>query len=77
MHLAKGQEFKAVAVMACDEDVLPLRDRLETAAEDTELEEIFETERHLLYVAVTRARDRVAVTGLDPGSEFIPDLLDA
>ena len=24
MHLAKGLEFRAVAVMACDQDVLPL-----------------------------------------------------
>ncbi len=77
MHLAKGQEFKAVAVMACDDEVLPLQERIETAAEESELEEIFETERHLLYVAVTRARDRVAVTGLEPGSEFVPDLLDS
>ena len=30
MHLAKGLEFKAVAVMACDDDVLPLQDRIET-----------------------------------------------
>lgn len=75
MHLAKGQEFKAVAVMACDDEVLPLQERIETAAEESELEEIFETERHLLYVAVTRARDRVCVTGLEPGSEFVADLL--
>jgi superfamily I DNA/RNA helicase len=77
MHVAKGQEFKAVAVMACDDEVLPLQDRIETAADEAELEAIFETERHLLYVAVTRARDRVVVTGLEPGSEFIPDLRDA
>jgi superfamily I DNA/RNA helicase len=29
MHLAKGLEFKAVAVMACDDDVLPLKARLD------------------------------------------------
>ena len=32
------------------------------------------TERHLLYVACTRARDRLLVTGVDPGSEFLDDL---
>jgi superfamily I DNA/RNA helicase len=77
MHLAKGQEFKAVAVMACDDALLPLQARLETASEESELEDVFETERHLLYVAVTRARDRVLVTGLEPGSEFVSDLLEA
>ena len=56
MHLAKGLEFKAVVVMACDDDILPLQARVETAADDSELTEVFETERHLFYVACTRAR---------------------
>ena len=75
MHLAKGLEFKAVAVMACDDEVIPLQERIETAAEVAELDEIYNTERHLLYVACTRARDRVAVTGIAPGSEFLADLI--
>ena len=74
MHLAKGLEFKAVAVMACDEDVLPLPSRLEQASDESELDEVYDTERHLLYVACTRARDRVAVTGVEPASEFLEDL---
>jgi superfamily I DNA/RNA helicase len=32
MHLAKGLEFRAVAVMACDDEVLPLQERIETSA---------------------------------------------
>ena len=28
MHLAKGLEFRAVAVMACDDEVLPLQARI-------------------------------------------------
>ena len=55
MHLAKGLEFRAVVVMACDEDALPLRARIDSAADEAELEDVFETERHLLYVAATRA----------------------
>jgi hypothetical protein len=74
MHLAKGLEFKAVAVMACDEDALPLRSRIDAAADEAELEDVFDTERHLLYVAATRARDRLLVTGVKPGSEFLRDL---
>jgi superfamily I DNA/RNA helicase len=31
MHLAKGLEFRAVAVMACDDEVIPLQERIETA----------------------------------------------
>lgn len=70
MHLAKGLEFKAVAVRACDEDQLPLRSRLETVADEVELDEVSATERQLFYVACTRARDRL----LQPGSEFIHDM---
>lgn len=74
MHLAKGLEFRAVVVMACDDEVIPLQARIETAADDTDLEEVYNTERHLLYVACTRARDHLLVTGVDPASEFLDDL---
>jgi superfamily I DNA/RNA helicase len=74
MHLAKGLEFRAVAVVACDEDSLPLQSRIEDAADEGELDDIYETERQLLYVACTRARDRLIVTGITPGSEFLKDL---
>jgi superfamily I DNA/RNA helicase len=30
MHLAKGLEFKAVAVMACDDEIIPSQERIET-----------------------------------------------
>lgn len=74
MHLAKGLEFRAVAVMACDDEVLPLQSRIESVTDDGDLEDVYETERHLLYVACTRARDHLLVTGLEPGSEFLGDL---
>lgn len=74
MHLAKGLEFRAVAVMACDDEVIPLQERIETVADSSDLEEVYNTERHLLYVACTRARDRLMVSGVDPYSEFLDDL---
>lgn len=74
MHLAKGLEFRAVAVMACDDEVIPLQARIETVVNDSDLEEVYNTERHLLYVACTRARDHLLVTGVEPGSEFLEDL---
>jgi len=73
MHLAKGLEFRAVAVMACDDEVIPSQERLELVADDADLEAVYETERHLLYVACTRARDRLWVSGVDPASEFLED----
>jgi hypothetical protein len=75
MHLAKGLEFRAVAVMACDDEVIPSQARIETAGDAADLEEIYATERHLLYVACTRARDHLLVTGVEPASEFLEDLV--
>lgn len=76
MHLAKGLEFRAVAVMACDEEVLPLQSRIEQVGEDGDLQEVYDSERQLLYVACTRARDRLLVSGIEPASEFLADLAD-
>ncbi|MEO1969562.1 MAG: 3'-5' exonuclease [Sphingomonadaceae bacterium] len=74
MHLAKGLEFKAVVVMACDDDALPLQSRVDAATDEDELREVFDTERHLFYVACTRARDRLHVTGVQPISDFVTDM---
>lgn len=74
MHLAKGLEFRCVVVMACDDDVMPLRDRIESATHESELAEVYDTERHLLYVACTRAREQLLVCGVEPASEFLDDL---
>lgn len=74
MHLAKGLEFRAVAVVACGDDVVPLQGRVETAADPADVEEVYDTERHLLYVACTRARDHLLVSAVRPASEFLDDL---
>ena len=74
MHLAKGLEFRAVVVGACDDEVVPLQSRIETVADEADLEDVYATERHLLYVACTRARDHLLVSGVAPASEFLDDL---
>ena len=74
MHLAKGLEFRAVVVMACDDEIIPLQERIETVGDDADLKEVYDTERHLLYVACTRARDHLLVTSVGPASEFLDDL---
>ena len=76
MHLAKGLEFRAVVVMACDDEVIPLQERIENVGDDADLKEVYDTERHLLYVACTRARDHLFVSGLEPASEFLEDMLN-
>lgn len=75
MHLAKGLEFRTVAVIACDDEVIPSQARIEQVADESDLEEVYATERHLLYVACTRARDHLWVSGVKPVSEFLGDLI--
>ena len=75
MHLAKGLEFRAVVVMACDDEIIPLQERIETVGDEADLQEVYDTERHLLYVACTRARDHLLVTGVAPSSEFLDDFV--
>lgn len=74
MQLAKGLEFRAVAVMACDAEVVPLESRIEGAETQSDLDEIWQTERQLLYVAATRARERLLISGVEPVSEYLDDL---
>jgi superfamily I DNA/RNA helicase len=73
MSLAKGLEFRAVVVMGCDEGILPLDARVADAADESELDDIYETERRLLYVACTRAREHLLLTGVEPVSEYLSD----
>lgn len=75
MHLAKGLEFRSVAIMACDDEILPLQERIESVSDQSDLEEVYNTERHLLYVACTRARDKLIISGVEPVSEFLDDMI--
>lgn len=71
---AKGLEYQAVVVMACDADVIPSPERLAEADMIAGLEEIYDTERNLLYVACTRARDYLLVTSAGTPSELLLDM---
>lgn len=74
MHQAKGLEYRAVVVMACDEGVIPSEERLGSVIDTSDLEEVYNTERYLLYVACTRARENLLISAVAPGSEFLDDL---
>ena len=53
----------------------PSQARIDTIADSADLEDVYKTERHLLYVACTRARDHLLVSGAAPGSDFLEDLV--
>lgn len=52
IHTAKGKEWKVVFLIGCTDGVLP------SSLEDTDVEE----EKRLLYVAVTRAKERLYIS---------------
>lgn len=62
MHLANGVEFRAVAVIACDDEVVPSQARIEAVGDEADLAQLYATERHLLCVACTRAREHLLLT---------------
>jgi len=62
MHRAKGLEFKVVIVMGRDADLLPRASVLEEMVDEADQAAFVEQERQLLYVACTRAKERLFVT---------------
>lgn len=70
--LAGRLEFRAVAIVGCDRNQLPLRTVASRLRDAADREAFIEQERHLLYVACTRARERLRVTWSGQRSEWLP-----
>lgn len=72
MHRSKGLQFRAIAVMGVEEGTVPL-DSVRSRQPDEAAQRAFvEMERNLLYVACSRARERLLLTGVGKASEFVP-----
>ena len=56
MHFAKGLEFRAVVVMACDEAVIPAQQRIADVSDEMELDEVYATERPQMTLCRRRTR---------------------
>lgn len=67
VHMAKGLEFNNVFVVGCNEKLLPHKQSL---IKPEELEE----ERRLMYVAMTRARNKLHLSFWDFPSRFLSEL---
>jgi superfamily I DNA/RNA helicase len=72
LHAAKGLEFRAVAVVGCDEGILPLKPALEAEYEEEAKAIALAREKQLLYVGCTRAREKLLVTYSHTPSRFLP-----
>jgi len=71
---SKGLEYRAVAVIACDNDAMPYSRYIENSPGEVEKFERTMIEKNHLYVAMTRARDSLYISGLKPGSVFLKEL---
>ncbi|KYF78509.1 hypothetical protein BE20_24260 [Sorangium cellulosum] len=71
IHRAKGLEFKVVVVVGCDADLVPLTYLQKELVDEADREAFLEQERHLLYVACTRARERLVVTYAGTPSRWV------
>src|SRR5690606_3117782 len=70
-HRCKGLQFRAVAVMGVEDGIVPL-ESVRTRQPDEAAQRAFvEMERNLLYVACSRARERLMLTGVARPSEFV------
>ena len=80
VHSAKGLEFKVVFIIGLEENIMPISKAL---SDDEELEE----ERRLMYVAITRAKEKLYLLNagrrmlygnmqMNPPSRFISEISD-
>jgi hypothetical protein len=71
IHAAKGLEFRAVAVVGCGRDLIPLPSVLTATASARDVALAEASKRQLLYVALTRARDLLLVTWTGEPSNYL------
>lgn len=75
LHSAKGLEFRAVAIVACDDSQVPLQAALDLAKEPDEKRLTQDRELSLLYVGCTRARDQLLITWSGNSSRFLGSVM--
>jgi hypothetical protein len=73
MHAAKGLEFRGIAVMACDDDVIPSQERIEALTDDADLEEVT-TLSGICSTSPARGHAIICWSPPRPGFEFLDDL---
>jgi mRNA-degrading endonuclease RelE of RelBE toxin-antitoxin system len=71
LHAAKGLEFRAVLVVDLGEKSLPNRKAVEQESSEAGRREVLRQERALLYVAMTRAREELALSWHGRESVFL------
>lgn len=71
MHRVKGLEFDCVIIAGVNDDIVPFSKLLDTATDSINKKELYDAERSLLYVAVTRAKKEVVVSSYGKVSKLL------
>ncbi len=71
MHKVKGLEFDYLILLSVNKDVIPLKWVVGQASDEAEKKACLRRERNLLYVAMTRARKQILLSGYGEISEFL------
>ncbi len=72
IHASKGLEFKNVFLLGLNEDVFPSA-RISQEDDEEKRNELMEEERRLAYVAITRAKEKLFISGAR-GTNFIANV---
>ncbi|MDT0302186.1 UvrD-helicase domain-containing protein [Streptomonospora wellingtoniae] len=73
LHRLKGQEFRCLAIVGMSDPLLPPKAAVDSAEGDpVALEQVYQQERNLLFVAGTRARDALYVSYTGAPSRLLP-----
>lgn len=73
MHSVKGFEFKVVFIVGANTQSIPLQSHVNRLEHEREKNDFIRMEKSLLYVAATRARDRLYILGSPKISEWMID----
>ena len=71
MHRVKGLEFDHVFIVDASDGVLPPRGAMRRAQQEGGVDELLQSEKCLLYVAMTRAKKSVSISFVGVGSELL------
>lgn len=71
MHRVKGLEFDCVLIAGVNDDVVPLNTLLSAATDSVNRKELYDAERSLLYVAVTRAKKELVISSFGKASRLL------
>lgn len=71
MHRVKGLEFDCIIIAGVNDGIVPLNAVLDCATDPINKKELYDAERSLLYIAITRAKKEVYISSYGKASKLL------